>query len=54
MPAPSPNLSPVYQELCKSYLAIEDFRAKLLGFLPVVTGAGIVFTAKDGGTLLTS
>jgi hypothetical protein len=27
-----------YEELCTSYRAIDDFRAKLLGFLPLVTG----------------
>ena len=31
----------VYQELCNSYRAIDDFRAKLLGFLPLATGTGI-------------
>lgn len=36
------NLRAVYQELCTSYRAIDDFRTKLLGFLPLATGAGIV------------
>jgi hypothetical protein len=31
----------IYQELCNSYRAIDDFRAKLLGFLPLATGTGI-------------
>src|SRR5438552_9751159 len=31
-----------YQELCNSYRAIDEFRTKLLGFLPLATGAGIV------------
>jgi hypothetical protein len=30
-----------YEELCTSYRAIDDFRAKLLGFLPLATGTGI-------------
>ena len=30
-----------YDQLCKSYHGIDDFRAKLLGFLPLATGAGI-------------
>jgi hypothetical protein len=34
------NLRLAYQELCKSYQAIADFRAKLLGFLPLASGAG--------------
>jgi hypothetical protein len=28
------NLRAIYQELCNSYRAIDDFRTKLLGFLP--------------------
>jgi hypothetical protein len=31
----------VYEQLCTSYRAIDDFRAKLLGFLPLATGTGI-------------
>src|ERR671930_127129 len=34
------NLRLAYQEICKSYQAIVDFRAKLLGFLPLASGAG--------------
>jgi len=41
-----------YDQLCKSYHGIDDFRAKLLGFLPLATGAGILFTAKEGPSLL--
>ena len=37
----------IYQELCNSYRAIDDFRAKLLGFLPLASGAGI-FLLIDG------
>jgi hypothetical protein len=33
----------VYEQLCNSYRAIDDFRAKLLGLLPLATGGGIVF-----------
>lgn len=35
------NLRTVYQELCKSYHGIADFRAKLLSLLPLASGAGI-------------
>jgi len=35
---PDENLRIVYQQLCDSYRAIDDFRAKLLGFLPLATG----------------
>jgi hypothetical protein len=31
----------VYAEICKSYHAIDDFRTKLLGFLPLTSLAGI-------------
>lgn len=31
----------IYQQICDSYRAIDDFRAKLLGFLPLVSGTGI-------------
>lgn len=33
----------IYEQLCTSYRAIDDFRAKLLGFIPLVTGTGISF-----------
>ncbi len=35
------NLKAVYEQLCDSYRAIDDFRTKLLGFLPLATGGGI-------------
>ena len=35
------NLKAAYQQLCDSYRAIDDFRTKLLGFLPLATGSGI-------------
>ena len=35
------SLRTAYQEVCKSYQAIADFRAKLLGLLPLASGAGI-------------
>ena len=35
------DIATVYRELCSSYRAIDDFRAKLLGFLPLASGAGI-------------
>ena len=41
------NLRTVYRELCSSYRAIDDFRTKLLGFLPLVTGTGIFFLVTD-------
>ena len=35
------SLPTVYQETCKNYQAIDDFRAKLLALLPFATSAGI-------------
>jgi hypothetical protein len=37
--APPESLRLAYQELCKGYQSIIDFRAKLLGFLPLASGA---------------
>jgi len=33
----------IYQEVCRSYHAIDDFRAKLLGFLPLASGGVFLF-----------
>ena len=33
----------LYQAICTSYSAVNDWRAKLLGFLPLASGAGIFF-----------
>ena len=44
------DLRMAYQEVCTSYHAIDDFRAKLLGFLPLVSGAGIFFLLNDALT----
>ncbi len=40
-------LKSAYQETCNTYHSIDDFRAKLLGFLPLASGAGIFFLSKD-------
>jgi hypothetical protein len=47
--APPENIRMAYQELCKSYQSIVDFRAKLLGFLPLASGAGL-FALLGNGT----
>src|SRR4051794_21326708 len=47
----SQDLRTAYTELCSSYRAIDDFRTKLLGFLPLVTGGGLTLLsarAEDG------
>jgi hypothetical protein len=35
------GLIAIYQQICTSYQGNIDFRAKLLGFLPLATGGGI-------------
>jgi hypothetical protein len=42
-------LRAVYEEICRSHLAITDFRGKLLGLLPLATGVGI-FLLLDNKT----
>lgn len=41
------DAQPVYKEICQSYRAIDDFRGKLLGFLPLATGTGIFLLLGD-------
>jgi hypothetical protein len=43
--------STVYQQLCTSHQAIDEFRLKVLGFLPLATGTGFLFlfNSKDLG-----
>ena len=45
------SLRTVYSELCSSYRAIDDFRTKLLGFLPLATGTGLFFLVTDNAKL---
>jgi hypothetical protein len=45
---PPENMRLAYTELCKSYQAIADFRAKLLGFLPLASGAGFFALLGNG------
>lgn len=40
-------LKTAYLELCKTYHAIDDFRGKLLGFLPLASGAGILLLVNE-------
>jgi hypothetical protein len=41
------NLTAVYEQLCDSYRAIEDFRAKLLGFLPLATSGIFLLSSTN-------
>ena len=47
------NFRTVYQELCNSYRAIDEFRTKLLGLLPLATGTGIFILIMDDDTFRT-
>src|SRR5262249_50544694 len=41
------DLRTLYKELCNSYRAIDDFRTKLLRFLPLATGTGVFLLVTD-------
>ena len=41
------SLRDSYSQICSSYHAIDDFRTKLLGFLPLASGLGIFAITKD-------
>ena len=41
------DLINVYDQLCQSYRAIDDFRAKLLGFLPLASAGGAFLLLSD-------
>ena len=38
----------IYQDASRRHQAVTDFRAKLLGLLPIASGAGILVLLKDG------
>src|SRR6266852_1641469 len=40
----------LYQEVCNNYRAVDDYRTKLLGFLPLASGAGIFFLLNNSFT----
>ena len=43
----NPDSIKVYDQLCLSYRAIDDFRAKLLGFLPLASAGGAFLLLSD-------
>jgi len=47
MASPQDEQLKVYEQLCNSYRAIDDFRSKLLGFLPLATGTGVFLLITD-------
>src|SRR5882672_12072985 len=52
MASPQDEQLKVYEQLCHSYRAIDDFRAKLLGFLPLATGTGVFLLITDRAKLV--
>jgi hypothetical protein len=46
------NASTAYEQACVSYHAIDDFRTKLLGLLPVATGTGVFLLLNSNTDLL--
>jgi len=40
-----------YSEVCRTYLAVDDFRAKLLALLPIVSGTGGILLLANKTTL---
>ena len=48
-PTPSEDVLLVaYGEVCKSYHAVDDFRTKLLGILPIASLGGMLLLGKEG------
>jgi hypothetical protein len=43
------SVGKAYDEVCRAYERIDDFRAKLLGFLPAVSGAGLFLLLRNTG-----
>lgn len=41
------NLRKAYEEVCTSYHSIDEFRARLLGFLPLASGTGLFLLLRD-------
>jgi hypothetical protein len=41
-----------YERVCESYHAVDDFRTKLLGFLPVATGTGVFLLLSGKSDLI--
>jgi hypothetical protein len=44
------DLKAAYQQVCEGYRAIDEMRTKLLGLLPLATGAGILVLSGRGST----
>jgi hypothetical protein len=44
--ATADNARLVYEQVCQSYRAVDDFRMKLLGLLPLASGGGIILLVQ--------
>jgi hypothetical protein len=44
---PNGNFKAAYEKVCESYHAIDDFRLKLLGLLPLASGTGIFLLLQE-------
>jgi hypothetical protein len=42
----SPGTERAYDQTCATYRAIDDFRAKLLGFIPIASGGGVFLVSQ--------
>jgi hypothetical protein len=49
---PSGSRKAAYERVCESYHAVDDFRTKLLGFLPVATGTGVFLLLSGKSDLI--
>src|SRR5690348_1544556 len=47
---PNDDLKATYQQVCEGYRAIDEMRTKLLGLLPLATGAGILVLSGRSST----
>jgi hypothetical protein len=51
---PTESVQELYGRVCESYHAVDDFRMKLLGLLPVATGTGVFLLLSGKADLVNS
>lgn len=51
VPIVNPTIQAAYAEVCRTYIAVDDFRAKLLAFLPLVSGSGGALLLANKGAV---
>jgi hypothetical protein len=47
-------MTTAYERVCDSYQAVDDFRSKLLGLLPIATGTGVFLLLSGKSDLFDS